>query len=308
MRRALLLLSLASLALPGCGEDACRRLAPALELTVVAGPGLPAAEIRSLDVAVRAGAFSAARSFPIAGELSDGRTSLVVNLGDAGLGGFDAELTVTARDGAGAILIVAGRSVHGSGDGCNFVELSLSCSDDAGVYPELLRPEKGCWDVSGVFRVANHSLDPTAMRIFGKPATPGAGAENVVHALLAGAGDAELPLDESCTVGATTIKAAKSWSIVRKPRPGNEFLLSVRGNSKRDCDGAGKPLFPPVNEGELKLNRGWRIKSLSCAAGTACTGLEGGTSLSWRADRACPPCCACPEGAKVSADVVVARP
>jgi hypothetical protein len=308
MMRGAAILLLGCGLLGGCSGDACRLLAPALEVRVVAGPGVPVEQVKSLEVAVRAGSFAAERSYPISDQLADGETSLVVNVGEAGREGFQAEVTVTARNAAGEILIVASRSFQGSADGCNFGVLPLSCSDDAGVYPELLLPARGCWDVSGVFRVANHAIDPSAMRVFGLPATPGDRTENVSYALLAGAGDPELPLEVECTFGSTTIKTAKSWSIVRKPISGHDFALSVRGNSKRDCDGSGKALFPPVNEGEIQLNRGWRIKSFSCAKPTTCTALVGGTSFGWRNDYACQGCCACPEGARVNADLVVTRP
>jgi hypothetical protein len=119
---------LAALSLSSC-EDACHRLAPSFEVKVLPGPGIDPLQVGTLNVEIAVGNFHATRSFAIGGELDDGVTSFVVNLGSEVRGSFIADVTVTALDRSGAQLNVVRRSFNGVGDGCNFFELSLTCRD-----------------------------------------------------------------------------------------------------------------------------------------------------------------------------------
>jgi hypothetical protein len=312
LRRALIALTLAT-ALAACGKkDACKGVGPSLEVDLVLGAAIARDAIHSLDVTVTAGSFHAQQTFGVADQLADGSTSFVVNVGEAGAGGFTADLTVTARDKDQQIILVTRRSVTATGDGCNFVEVPLGCIGPDGTdHGQLAVPEAGCWDISGQFTAADQTEDPAQLTIFGKTAVAGTASQNRVYALLAGAAD---PIPGSYRYnncyGTTSVQAARGWSITRTPASANEFTIKVQGNSRIDCDASGKSIFSPLSQGELRLNRGWVIKDFSgCTTAVQCTAVKGGTVLTWRADSHCTGCCFCPEGAKLDLSVeVVAGP
>jgi hypothetical protein len=110
----------------GCAPDACRGQETTFEVTVSLGPAVPAHELDSLEVEVRAGSFHRARTFTAGSAFGDGQSSFAVKLGSVG-SSFEAEVTLTARAAGGRVLATAQRTFSGSGDACNFFAMSLSC-------------------------------------------------------------------------------------------------------------------------------------------------------------------------------------
>ena len=112
---------------PGCAEEPCRELDPAFELTLRLPADVDGAQVKSLDLEVEAGAgFTRDKSFPVQGQLDDGETSIVVELGQAGAGGFSARVSARAKDKGGTVLARGSQSFAGaSGDGCNFFTMTL---------------------------------------------------------------------------------------------------------------------------------------------------------------------------------------
>jgi hypothetical protein len=125
--RALALALLAATALSGCRDDQCRGGVPSFQLDLSLSAGVDGSRVTNLlltiDAAGRHKQFVSAT-----GSLADGKTSLVVDVGDAGKGGFIADVSVDARDDQGRTLARGQGRFPGSGDACNFFSLVLSAS------------------------------------------------------------------------------------------------------------------------------------------------------------------------------------
>jgi hypothetical protein len=114
----------------GCAKERCKGEPPAFELAIRVEPAIGAVPVRSLEVEIQGSFAVMSKTFDIRGELDDGVTTVLVNIGPTGAAGFDAAVSARAMDkyqaeGGGQVLAHGAGSFHGSGDGCNFFELLL---------------------------------------------------------------------------------------------------------------------------------------------------------------------------------------
>src|SRR5687768_10910524 len=126
--RAVGLLGLALLS-AGCARDLCKEKQPSLELDIFAPQVMG---LRSLGVTLTIGADTWTRRYELDDQLSDGQTSLVINLDPPPTEEFDAEITVVGRDTRGATLVEKIARFHGTPDACNIFELTLGEGRDGG--------------------------------------------------------------------------------------------------------------------------------------------------------------------------------
>ena len=137
MRRPVIGL-LCVLLLTACRKDRCRDEPPAFEVSVVLGSQTDGHAITSLRVDLSAAGLQRQQTLDVAGLLDDGRTTFAVDVGPAGADGFVARVDVAALGQDGAEVARGQGEFIGSGDACNFFELTLSGpGGDAGVDSDL---------------------------------------------------------------------------------------------------------------------------------------------------------------------------
>jgi hypothetical protein len=170
-----------------------------------------------------------------------------------------------------------------------------------------------CWDVWAVFAKTDWEYYP--LQIFGQTVVD----NQKVYALFDGTED-DTYAEPSfyCTTWAApyTGNRARTWDIERKKVDTHTYRILVRGISDTDCSKG-----QPVCAGEIHLNaaRGWKIaQTVQCTYSTDnsghgvtlptwCTVDPGQGSISWQSGTDCGGCCACPDGAPVSIEVVVSN-
>jgi len=123
---------LALAAWPGCSDEAalCAGEEPAFQVDLLAGDKVQVSLLKTLHVTVKAGNFSKTNvKLPLGNKLLDGSTSFVVVLGQEGTGGFTADVLVLAKDAARKVRAHAKQTFTGTGDACNFFEMTLQAGE-----------------------------------------------------------------------------------------------------------------------------------------------------------------------------------
>jgi hypothetical protein len=130
-RYALMVACCAGLAASGC-RSACRDAAPSFQLDISAPPSVAAQIARlKIEIAVK-GTDKGSTYDSLTDALRDGSTSIAVDLGAVGRGGFAVRVIARAFDGSGKQLAQAAGDFSGGGDACNSFRLALGIAD-AGV-------------------------------------------------------------------------------------------------------------------------------------------------------------------------------
>ncbi len=111
----------------GCKDDLCKEMEPAFEVELDVG-SLDATKIKTLKVDISSGSKKTQKTYTITNELSDGKTSFAVTMGEAYKAGFTVTVSVIALDGKNVLLGSASKSFRGFGNACNWFELELGAS------------------------------------------------------------------------------------------------------------------------------------------------------------------------------------
>src|SRR5512137_720119 len=89
--------------LAGC-RDKCRDAPPAFELDVRLPAGVDGSKVGALSITVDVVGLHKAQDLPMSKGIQGGKTTVSVDVGPTGRGGFTAQVSVVARDAAGAVL------------------------------------------------------------------------------------------------------------------------------------------------------------------------------------------------------------
>ena len=227
------LLLLACLQLGACTGEPCGDAAPSFQVTVRPGSGVKVNRLQTMKVTVVAGAFVRhGHSFELGQAMADGATSFVVELGQAGSGGFEVHVTVVALGASGNAEGWAAKTFSGGGDGCNFFELTLQAGSVSSrdFDGDGVKGSKDCDDMNpcrgpGLKEAANLCSTPTL------PPLPDA-----CKAWLASLG--QVPTPPYCGDG------------VDQDCDGKDLACLVDG----DCDGFAKPA--DCNDADAKIHPG----------------------------------------------------
>ena len=127
IKHSALVCTLATLAaLAGCKADLCEGEAPAFQLTVTLGPKLNTAQVHRLLLDLDLAGRKKQQDLTVDQEMADGSTSVALQVGSAGNGGFTVKATVEAFDKGGRRLARDKGEFSASGDACNYFTVSLT--------------------------------------------------------------------------------------------------------------------------------------------------------------------------------------
>ncbi|MFO0725284.1 MAG: LamG-like jellyroll fold domain-containing protein [Myxococcota bacterium] len=134
----------------GCAKDACKSQPTSFELDL--STGALGAAIHSVTIDLSIDSAHLEKTFEIAGQLDDGRTSLAVTIDQPPTSEFSLSVAVHAFSGTGGsgdLLASGDKQLRATPDGCNQFGLDLSpAANDAGVADAMTPADSG--DDAGV--------------------------------------------------------------------------------------------------------------------------------------------------------------
>ncbi len=104
-----------------------------MQVILELAPSVSTASIQTLRAEVSAGGLAKTSDLATAPLKSNRRATFVVLVGDAGSGGFSAQISVKALDSGGAVIARGDETFTASGDGCNTFSLRLGDGGDGGL-------------------------------------------------------------------------------------------------------------------------------------------------------------------------------
>lgn len=120
----------------GCTEDLCRGQAPAFQLDLTMGSGVDVTEVKKVKVWASVGNTQREDVFDVAGLLDDGRTSISVEVkGEEASAGFETTVQAAALDKYNLPMVQARQTFSGTGDACNFFQMTLAREGPADAGP-----------------------------------------------------------------------------------------------------------------------------------------------------------------------------